>query len=223
MLKCIVIDDEELARKLIESHIQKLDFLELVGSFENPLDALAVLKSQVIDVVFLDIQMPQIKGTDFAKMIPSTASVIFTTAYSDYALEGFELSALDYLLKPIGFERFLKAVQKIKVETVTPLTDSITIKSGYDLFKIKFDDITHIESDSEYAVFHTAAKKIMSLQSLKSLEKSLDAAVFIRVHRSFIVNRNKVTGLKSRDLFLGPITIPVSDSYYELVKKELFG
>ena len=222
MLKCIVIDDEELARKLIESYIKKLDFLELAGSFENPLEAIAVLKKERIDVVFLDIQMPEIKGTDFAKLIPPQVNIIFTTAYSDYALEGFELSAIDYLLKPIGFNRFLKAVQKIKKDAVGKV-DTITVKSGYDLFKLKYDEITHIESDSEYAVFHTAAKKIMSLQSLKSLEKTLDSSVFIRVHRSFIVNKTKVTGLKSRDLFLGTIQIPVSDSYYEAVKKDLFG
>ena len=223
MLKCVVIDDEELARKLIESHILKLDFLELVGSYENPLQALDYIQRNPVDVVFLDIQMPEIKGTDLVKMLPDSAKIIFTTAYSDYAIKGFELSALDYLLKPIGFERFLQAVQKIKRDTASVFLDSITVKCGYDLFKIKYDDITHIESDSEYAIFHTAAKKIMTLQSLKSLEKSLDPAVFIRVHRSFIVNRTKVTGLKSRDLSLGTIQIPVSDSYYELVKKELFG
>ncbi|AWG20497.1 DNA-binding response regulator [Flavobacterium faecale] len=221
MLKCIVIDDEELARKLIESYIGKLDFLTVAGSFENPLDAINLLKKETIDVVFLDIQMPQIKGTDFAKLIPSTSKIIFTTAYSDYAIEGFELSATDYLLKPIGFDRFLKAVQKINTPN-TPLQDSITVKSGYDLFKLKYADITHIESDSEYAVFYTADKKVMSLQSLKSLEKILDPSLFIRVHRSFIVNKTKVTSLKSRDLFLGTIQIPVSDSYYEMVKKELF-
>jgi DNA-binding LytR/AlgR family response regulator len=222
MLKCIIIDDEELARKLIESYIKKLDFLTLSGSFENPLEALKILKSETIDVVFLDIQMPEIKGTDFAKLIPAKTKIIFTTAYSEYALEGFELSAADYLLKPIGFNRFLKAVQKIKTES-SVVQDTITVKSGYDLFKLKYDEITHIESDSEYAVFHTTTKKIMSLQSLKSLEKILDATVFIRVHRSFIVNKTKVTGLKSRDLFLGTIQIPVSDSYYENVKMELFG
>jgi DNA-binding LytR/AlgR family response regulator len=222
MLRCIVIDDEELARKLIESYIDKLDFLDLVGTFENPLEAMALLKKEAIDVVFLDIQMPEIKGTDFAKLIPSGARIIFTTAYSEYALEGFELNAIDYLLKPIGFNRFLEAVQKIKTELVIKV-DSVTVKSGYDLFKLKYEEITHIESDSEYAVFHTAAKKIMSLQSLKSLEKTLDPAVFIRVHRSFIVNKTKVSGLKSRDLFLGTLQIPVSDSYYEAVKKELFG
>jgi DNA-binding LytR/AlgR family response regulator len=222
MLRCIVIDDEELARKLIESYIDKLDFLDLVGTFENPLEAMALLKKEAIDVVFLDIQMPEIKGTDFAKLIPTGARIIFTTAYSEYALEGFELNAIDYLLKPIGFNRFLEAVQKIKTELVIKV-DSVTVKSGYDLFKLKYEEITHIESDSEYAVFHTATKKIMSLQSLKSLEKTLDPAVFIRVHRSFIVNKTKVSGLKSRDLFLGTLQIPVSDSYYEAVKKELFG
>lgn len=222
MLRCIVIDDEELARKLIESYIEKLDFLDLAGTFENPLEAMALLKKEAIDVVFLDIQMPEIKGTDFAKLIPSGARIIFTTAYSEYALEGFELNAIDYLLKPIGFNRFLEAVQKIKTELVIKV-DSVTVKSGYDLFKLKYEEITHIESDSEYAVFHTATKKIMSLQSLKSLEKTLDPAVFIRVHRSFIVNKTKVSGLKSRDLFLGTLQIPVSDSYYEAVKKELFG
>lgn len=223
MYKCIIIDDEELARGLLKSYVEKLDFLELVGSFENPLDALDCLKKGDVKLVFLDIQMPEIKGTDFAKLIPPTTKIIFTTAYSDYALEGYDLNAIDYLLKPIGFQRFLQAVQKIKPDVAPANTEkTITVKSGYDLFKLKIEEITHIESDSEYAVFYTSAKKIMSLQSLKSLEKTLDASVFLRVHRSFIVNKNKVTGLKGRDLSLGKIIIPVSDSYYELVKRELF-
>lgn len=222
MLKCVIIDDEEMGRKLIENYIKKVDFLELTGSFENPLNSMDLFKNEEIDVVFLDIQMPEIKGTDFAKLIPSNTKIIFTTAYSDYALEGFEVNATDYLLKPFSFDRFLKAVQKIKKADFSVL-DSITVKSGYDLFKLKYEVITHIESDGEYAVFHTDTKKIMSLQSLKSLEKTLDSTVFIRVHRSFIVNKTKVTGLKSRDLFLDKIVIPVSDSYYEVVKKQLFG
>ena len=223
MHKCIIIDDEELARGLLQSYVAKLDFLELVASYENPLDALECLKKGDIKLVFLDIQMPQIKGTDFAKLIPSTTKIIFTTAYSEYALEGFELSAIDYLLKPITFQRFLKAVQKIQPKENTSTTDkTITVKSGYDLFKLKIDEISHIESNSEYAIFHTPTRKVMSLQSLKSLEKTLDSGIFIRVHRSYIINRNMVTGLKGRDLSLGSIQIPVSDSYYELVKKELF-
>lgn len=221
MYKCIIIDDEELARGLIESHVAKLDYLEVVGSFENPLEALPLLKNGSIQILFLDIQMPEIKGTDFAKLVPPTTKIIFTTAYSDYALEGYELNAIDYLLKPITFQRFLKAVQKIEPPK-TILADTLTIKSGYDLYKVKIDDITHIESDSEYVVFYTADKKIMSHQSLKSLENSLNSTQFLRVHRSYIVNISKVTGLKGRDLFLGTINIPVSDSYYEVVKNALF-
>ena len=220
-MKCIIIDDEELARGLIESHVAKLDYLEVVGSFENPLEALPLLKNETIQILFLDIQMPEIKGTDFAKLVPPTTKIIFTTAYSDYALEGYELNAIDYLLKPITFQRFLKAVQKIEPPK-TILADTLTIKSGYDLYKVKIDDITHIESDSEYVVFYTADKKIMSHQSLKSLENSLNSTQFLRVHRSYIVNISKVTGLKGRDLFLGTINIPVSDSYYEVVKNALF-
>ena len=220
-IKCIVIDDEELARTLLKSYIDKVDFLELVADFENPIDAIPVLKDSNIDLLFLDIQMPELKGTDFAKMIDSKTKVIFTTAYSEYALEGYELNALDYLLKPIAFERFLQAVNKHKKEE-TAVEDSIIVKSGYDLFKLKFDDILYIESDSEYVNFYTTGKKIMSHQTLKSLEKSLPESIFMRVHRSYIINKHKVTGLKGKDLLISDAIIPVSDSYYTAVKKELF-
>ena len=223
MFKCLIIDDEELARALLESYVKKLDFLELHGSYESPLDAMVTLKEQTIDVIFLDIQMPDLKGTDFAKMIPAETKVIFTTAYSDYAIQGFELDALDYLLKPITFERFLKAVSKLKAtHTEVSKTEYITIKSGYDLHKIKLEDIDYIESDSEYVVFYLNGRKIMSYQTLKSLEKTLPTSMFLRVHRSYIVNKAKVTGLKGRDLLLNEIIIPVSDSYYNTVKSELF-
>jgi len=221
-IKCIVIDDEELARTLLKSYIDKVDFLELVADFENPIDAMPVLKDPDIDLVFLDIQMPELKGTDFAKMIDAKTKVIFTTAYSEYALEGFELNALDYLLKPITFERFLSAVNRVKVGNEHTIEDTITVKSGYDLFKVKFEDILYIESDSEYVNFYTSGKKIMSHQSLKSLEKTLPQYLFMRVHRSYIVNKIKVTGLKGRDLLISDVKIPVSDSYYEAVKTELF-
>jgi len=221
-IKCIVIDDEELARTLLKSYIDKVDFLELVADFENPIEAMSVLKESDIDLVFLDIQMPELKGTDFAKMIDSKTKVIFTTAYSDYALEGFELNALDYLLKPITFERFLTAVNRVKVGNEHTIEDTITVKSGYDLFKVKFEDILYIESDSEYVNFYTSGKKIMSHQSLKSLEKTLPKYLFMRVHRSYIVNKIKVTGLKGRDLIIADTLIPVSDSYFSDVKKELF-
>ena len=225
MLKCIIIDDEELARSLLKSYVKKLDFLDSKGEFENPLEAISLLKTETIDVIFLDIQMPQLKGTDFAKMVPQGTNIIFTTAYSEYALDGFELNATDYLLKPITFERFLTAVNKVKTSSEKSKINSqeyITIKSGYDLHKVKLADIQFIKSDSEYVTFYFEDKKIMSYQTLKSLEDSLPSTVFMRVHRSYIVNKDKVTGLKGRDLLLGEITISVSDSYYENVKNELF-
>jgi len=220
-LKCIIIDDEELSRALLETYIDMIDFIDLVGSFENSLDTLTLIKEDKIDIVFLDIEMPEIKGTDFAKLINSHTNVVFTTARAEYALEGFELNALDYLLKPITFERFLSSATKLKSKLLTKSNtdESITIKSGYDLHKLKFDDIIYIESDSEYVNFHTLDKKIMSYQSLKSLEKSLNSSVFMRVHRSFIVNKTKVTGLKARHLLLSDIKIPVSDTYRNEVKK----
>lgn len=222
-LKCFVVDDEELARALLESYIAKLDFLEWAGSAEGPVEAMNLMRETQVDLLFLDIQMPEIKGTDFAKMLPSSTQIIFTTAYSEYALEGFELNALDYLLKPITFERFLQAVNKVRPTTENKTNEgTITVKSGYDLHKLKYTDIMYVESDSEYVNYHTTEKKIMSNQSLKALEKILPSSLFIRVHRSYIVNRAMVTGLKGRDLLLGDVEIPVSDSYYERVKRELF-
>ncbi|GAA0720989.1 LytTR family DNA-binding domain-containing protein [Aquimarina litoralis] len=222
MLKCIIIDDEELARTLLKTYIDRLDYVEIIASLENPLDAIPILKSQTIDILFLDIQMPDLKGTDLAKMISSNTQIIFTTAYSEYALEGFELNALDYLLKPITFNRFLTAINKVKKESHSQETDAtITIKSGYDLHKIKYKDILFIESDSEYVIYHIDNKKIMSHQTLKSLEEKLPH-FFMRVHRSFIINKNYVSALKGKDLLIHNTKIPVSSTYYESVKETLF-
>jgi DNA-binding LytR/AlgR family response regulator len=222
-IRCLVVDDEELARTLLKTYIEKIDFLELIATVENPIEASSILKLEQIDVVFLDIQMPELKGTDFAKMIDPSTKVIFTTAYSEYALEGFELNALDYLLKPITFERFLQAVNKIEIRgEVSPEASTIVVKSGYDLHKLDYNDILYIESDSEYVVFHTSRKKIMSYQTLTSLEKVLPKHIFLRVHRSYIVNMGKVSALKGKDILLNEIRIPVSSTYFDAVKTKLF-
>lgn len=221
-INCIVVDDEELARALLKTYIEKLDFLNLVGEAENPLEALQLMKDHSVDLLFLDIQMPEIKGTEFAKMVNSNTKIIFTTAYSQYALEGYELNAVDYLLKPITFERFVTAVNKVKTNETIEKTDSITIKSGYDLHKVKYEDILYVVSDSEYVTFYMGDKKIISNQRLKTLEQELPSSLFMRVHRSYIVNKNSVTGLKGRDLLLSEVIIPVSDSYFDHVKEELF-
>lgn len=218
MLNCLVIDDEELARKLLASYIAKVDSLNLVETLENPLDALDYIKKETVDLIFLDIQMPEVKGTDFARLLPKYTQVIFTTAYSEYALEGYELNAVDYLLKPITFKRFLQAVQKATPSNKQAVGQAITIKSGYDLFRVPLNEIDFIESDSEYVIYHTAQGKIMSNQSLKSLMEVLPPQLFLRIHRSYIVNRSRIRALKNRNVILGEISLPVSDSYYAAVR-----
>lgn len=221
-ISCIIVDDEELARTLLKTYVDKVDFLNCEASFENPLEALSFLKSNAIDLIFLDIQMPELKGTDFAELLLKYKTrVIFTTAYSEYALKGFELNALDYLAKPITFKRFLSAVEKFPKSAIAS-EKHIVIKSGYDLHKVLLEEITYIESDSEYVKYHFEnGKRIMANQSLTKLEASLPDT-FLRVHRSYIVNKLKVTGLKGRGLLLSDIEVPVSDRYFELVKKSLF-
>lgn len=222
-IKCVIVDDEELARKLLETYVEKLDFLEWKGSFENPLEALDYFKTEAIDLLFLDIQMPQIKGTDFAQLIAKSGMrIIFTTAYSEYALKGFELSALDYLLKPITFNRFLSAVEKYPKQETTA-QDTLVIKSGYDFYKVPYNDIVFIKSESEYVTYNLeSGKKIMAYQSLSKLSDSLPST-FMRIHRSYIVNRAKISGLKGREVLLsGGHQISVSDTYYETLKKVVF-
>lgn len=221
-ISCVIIDDEELARTLLETYVGKVSSLKWLASFENPLEGLTFLNSNQVDLLFIDIQMPELSGTDFAELIAkSRTKVIFTTAYSEYAIKGFELNALDYLLKPITFNRFLAAVQKFSKDD-TQSKEPIVVKSGYDLYKIAPDDILYIESDSEYVHYHLEnGKKIMANQSLSKLLPTLPES-FLRVHRSYIVNGEKVTGLKGRELVILDKKIPVSDSFYEAVKSKLF-
>lgn len=225
MINCAIIDDEELARKLLKTYVKKVDFLKWQASFENPLDGLSFLQSNSVDLLFLDIQMPDLKGTDFAELVAkSNTRVIFTTAYSEYALKGFELNVLDYLLKPITFTRFLSAVEKFpKREIINDVSiKHIVIKSGYDLYKVWPQEILYIESNGEYVHYHLEnGKRITANQSLSKLLPTLPDS-FLRVHRSYIVNGQKVSSLKGRKLLLNDLTIPVSDSYYEAVKSTLF-
>jgi len=220
MIRCIVIDDEEMARRLLEKYIAKIPNLKLMDSFENPLEALTLLSNDSVDLVFLDIQMPEIKGTDFARSIHKNVKIIFTTAYSEYALEGFELSAMDYLLKPITFNRFLAAVQKYPEVKDLSSETTISIKSGYDLIKVPTADIRFIMSESEYVTYFLKDRKIMSYNSLKSLEIQLDSSNFMRVHRSYIVNKSFISGISGRNLLLGDTKIPVSKTYLQQVRKE---
>lgn len=225
MITCIIIDDDELARELLKTYVSKTTFLESLGSFENPLDGLEFLKSNSVDILFLDIQMPEIKGTDFIKLLAEAKlKIILTTAYSEYAITAFELNVMDYLLKPITFNRFLSAVEKFpkKVSKNNVPSENIIIKSGYDLYKVSPQDILYIESYSEYVHYYLEnGKKLTANQTLRKLLPSLPNS-FIQVHRSYIVNGQKVSSLKGRELLINNFLIPVSNSYYDLVKSKLF-
>lgn len=217
---CLVIDDEKLARKLIEKHLAQLDNFELVASCTNAIEASNYLQKQHIDLLFLDIEMPILNGTDFFKSIPNKPKVIFTTAYRDYALDGFELNAVDYLLKPIVFKRFFVAIQKFLslqnniIDSIkTTNDDFIFVKMNRKQIKIVLNEILYIESLKNYIKIHLSNSINHTIKySLSLFEKELDFR-FVRVHRSFIINRDKITAYTKNDVEIGKFEIPIGDNY----------
>ena len=224
-INCIAIDDEPLAMDVIEILSSKVPYLNFCGKIQNPLQAYDLIKNENIDLVFLDIQMPQLTGFEFFKMLPTPPMVIFTTAYPDYALESYELDAVDYLVKPIPFDRFLKAVQKAEQRFLNkpkPLKDKqeddyIFIKTEYKTVKIFLQDILYIESLKDYVCFHLKHEKILSLLSIKSVEEKLPNS-FIRVHRSFIVSIDKIDSIERNNINIGKKMIPVGENFKEAFK-----
>lgn len=230
MIKCLIADDEKLARTLIEGYVEKVPFLELVASCKNGIEAAEILQDQEVDLLISDIQMPQLLGTDLVKTLPNPPMVIFTTAYEGYAVEGFELSAIDYLLKPFAFERFLTAVNKAKdhmdshsdQESVEMKKDYLTIKADHKLYKVQYTDIKFIEGQREYVSFHVPSGRITALMSLKHLENSLPQDMFVRCHKSYIVNKTMVEALEGNSLAIAGKSIPIGQSYKEKVVKDVF-
>lgn len=232
MIRVVAIDDEPLALQLVKGYIEKTPFLELAGSFDNPIDALGFISSSDVDLVMLDIQMPDLKGTELARVLGDGPKVIFTTAYEKYALEGFRLDAVDYLLKPFSYAEFLKAVQKaeklIELERrqlpeLEVRKDFLFIKSDYKIRRIDFSEIQYIEGLKDYVkIFLTGEKKpVLSLSTLKALEARLPADKFMRVHRSFIVNLDTVKVIERNRIVYGDVRIPVTDQYRENFQKFL--
>ena len=224
MIRCIAIDDEPLALKQMAGYISKTPFLELVDAFENALDAIPFLENNKVDLMFVDINMPDLSGMDFVKSLTNPPKVIFTTAYSEYALEGFRVNAIDYLLKPIGYADFLKSANKAKslfesqpspIEEVKIKNDSLFIKSEYKILRIFFKDIKYIEGMREYLRIHLLnAKPVITMLSMKKMEEFLPDDSFMRVHRSFIVNLNQITTIeRNRIIFDEDVYIPVSDQH----------
>ena len=231
-INCIAIDDEPLALDVIEHHVSKIPFLNLVAKITNAFEAIELLSNTKIDLIFLDIQMPQLTGFEFLKSLNNKPLVIFTTAYPNYALESYELDAVDYLVKPIPFDRLLKAVNKAKLRISTPATEISTIESGptsinpefifvkteYKTVKIFLDDILFIESFRDYVIFHLKTEKIHSLLSIKSVEAFLSPELFIRVHRSFIISISKINEIERNNIAIGKNNIPIGDNYKDLFK-----
>lgn len=223
-IKCLAIDDEPLALSQIGAYIKKTPFLELVALSKSALDALELMTTNRIDLVFVDINMPDLSGMDFVKSLKEKPGIIFTTAYSEYAVEGFKVEAIDYLLKPIGYEDFLKSALKAKVvfeskehsfSTAKSNDDHLFVKSDYKIMRIELSEIKFIESMHEYVKIHLANEKpVMTLISLKAIEEQLPKERFMRVHRSFIVNKEKIKVVeRNRIIFDNNIYIPVSDQY----------
>ncbi len=224
-LQCLVVDDEPLARKLLVDYIAKIPSLVLVGTCTNPLEAREVLQTKNVDLLFLDIQMPEITGINFLKTVKVHPMVILTTAYSEYALEGYELDVVDYLLKPITFERFLKAIEKVNLRTTpvpvagetehgkTSEQEFVFVKDGTKIIKVKYDDILYVEGLKDYVVIHTPTKKITSLQRMKAMETELPGAKFIRIHNSFIVALDAIESIQKNEVLIGGKLLPISDSY----------
>jgi len=230
-MRCIAIDDEPIALKVIERFVNKVPFLELQRSFQNPVEASLFLQENPTDLIFLDIQMPDLTGLQFLQSLPHPPKVIFTTAYSEYAAESYDLDAVDYLLKPIPFARFLKAVNKaFKLhqfeaehdagqEGEDSLQDALSpylfLKSDTRIFKVKRDEIRYIEGMRDYIAVHTPQKRIMTLMSLSKMLLRLPPSDFIRVHKSYIINLHHIALIQQNRILIGEREIPISNTYRE--------
>jgi two-component system LytT family response regulator len=219
MIRCIIIDDEPLARQVLKEFISKVPHLVLVGDFSNPLKAIDLLSSSAVDLLFLDIQMPRMTGIDFLKTLSKKPSIIFTTAYPQYAIDGFELDAVDYLLKPFDFNRFLKAINKLTsvagnpvVATRTDEQEFIFVKDGTKFMKIDFGSILYIEGFGDYVKIVTKGKTITSLKNLKDLQEELPD-YFIRVHNSYIISIKAIESIQQNNIQIGDRPIPIGITY----------
>lgn len=230
-INCIIVDDEPLSRKGLKEYIQDTEFLMLAGEYEHPLKAMIALTEQTIHLMFLDIQMPKLNGVEFIKSLQHPPLVIFTTAYPQYALDGFDLNAVDYLLKPFSFERFLKAVMKaksviegkVKMEEVVPgaNSDHFFIKADNKLLKIRFDEIIFVEALQNYVAIHTTTKKYITYLTLKTLEEQLPGGYFVKIHKSYIISISKVDSIEGNEIKIGSHALPISRIAREQVLEKI--
>jgi len=228
-INCIVIDDEHLARTLLDDYIGKVSSLELIAKCSSALEAMEILQNKTVDLMFLDIQMPDLSGIDFLKSLKYKPVIIFTTAYPEYAIDGYALDVIDYLLKPISFERFMMAVNKAieQIKLIKGLgtgreKEYITLKSEHRIHKVNYDNILFIEGMKEYVIFHLKeGKRIITLERMKNLEENLPDT-FLRIHRSYIINKNDVKSLYGNIVEIGDHRIDIGKTYKEKVVRQLF-
>ena len=228
--KCIIVDDEPLAIEILESYVAKVEQLQLLSTFRNAVSAFTFLQQHSVDLIFLDIQMPKLSGIDFLKTLKNPPKVIFTTAFRDYALQGFELEIVDYLLKPIPFDRFLKAVAKVLHQPAAASSTSkpdvvpdnyVYFKVDKKMIKTKMADVLYIESVKDYVKVKTGEREIVTQQKISYLEESLPREQFLRIHRSFIVNLEKIDAYSATDVEIGKHSIPIGRNYKNDVMKVL--
>lgn len=227
-LDCAIIDDEPLAAELLASYARRIPELNLVGVYESAVTAMGELRIKPVDILFLDIQMPELNGLELARLLPSKTKVIFTTAFDRYAVDGYKVKAAGYLLKPISYDDFVMAVNSVadSLRTITRQESMmknrfVYVKSEYKLVRVDFDDILYVEGVKDYVKFYFSGnrKPMMTLMNMKTVEDCLPHYQFMRVHRSFIVNMDKINMIDRGRIVIGDVFIPVSESYKELVQK----
>ncbi len=230
MIRCLVIDDEPLAIDIIADYISKVSFLSLIKTFNNPIEALTMVQDGQIDLVFLDVQMPELTGIQFLKIANGKCRVVLTTAYPQYALEGFDLNVVDYLLKPIAFDRFYKAAQKaheiisntssqtslepqLQTQQTAPINDFVFVKTEHKIQKIYINDMLYIEGLKDYISIYTNTERIITLQNMKKMEDILPSNQFVRVHKSYIVALDKIESIERSRITIAKKIIPIGDTY----------
>jgi len=230
ILNCVIIDDEPIARKLLQEYIEETDFLRLAGSAENPLKIAGLIQEHNVDLIFLDINMPKMTGLEFLRSSKNLPMVILTTAYGQYALEGFELDVIDYLVKPFSLDRFLKACRKAHEFKLLKSRKKSPDKAGDEYFFVKsngriervaFDELVYVEALSNYVTLHTVTGKLITYLTIKSLMESLPADKFIQVHKSFIVNVNKIKAIDGNTLNLGTSSITIGQSFRDEIMNRI--
>ncbi len=233
LFNCLIVDDELLARTLLEGFVSKIPSLQVAGLCKNPIEAMEIMRTQTIDILFLDIQMPELTGVEFLKVMKEKPAIVLTTAYSEYALEGYQLDVTDYLLKPFSFDRFLKAANKAMDQVQVRRNnagnvqnhqdDYLMLHADHKIYRVAYTDIKYIEGLKEYVSYYTTEKRIIVLQSLKSIEESLPPDKFIRIHKSYIVPITRIKNLDGNQVLIGDKLLPVGRSYKDELLRRVFG